>query len=89
MSHILVVRKYKSNEQLAGICTGASGIWYGASGIWYACSSELHCNMFQQVFGNTSQKQVSMHVASQRDTYLTLLQTTLQLLNLALGVAQS
>ena len=34
----------KFNEQLAGICTGVSKIWR-------ACSSELHCNMFQEVFG--------------------------------------
>lgn len=30
-----------------------------------------------------------MHVASQRDTHLTLLHSSLQLLNPALGVAQS
>ena len=63
-----------------------SGMVHPESGMH---AHELHCNMFQKVFGNTSQRQVSMHVASQRDTYLTLLQTTLQLLNLALGVAQS
>ncbi len=42
---------------------------------------------FRKSLANTIQRQASMHVASQRDIYLTLSLSSLQLLNQPLGVA--